>query len=229
MLDITWIQNANLPLTSGYDDDGLMNPYEAVAWADNLVYAGFTDWRLPDAQNFNGSDPFFGWHVNTNEMGRLYYIELGNQATMQVGDFSGLQNAGPFENLMPFRYWSKTPYYMSPAFWWYFNFGSGYQWDAVSGAQCYAWAVRDGDVSPVPIPATVLLLLPALGSIAVLKKCRSNISGTIPWQQGPAASCMVMQTKLSSRLRFYLFTGRDAGGNAINDHQPFYPFTTYPP
>ena len=46
VLDITWLQDANYAFTSGNDDDGNMTWYEAVAWADQLVYEGFDDWRL---------------------------------------------------------------------------------------------------------------------------------------------------------------------------------------
>ena len=67
VLDITWLQDANYALTSGYDCcdvDGACHPYEppdfcdedfdpsemtwyqAVKWADQLSYQGLDDWRL---------------------------------------------------------------------------------------------------------------------------------------------------------------------------------------
>ena len=46
-LNITWLQDANYAKTSGYDSDGLMNWANAVDWADNLIYGGYNDWRLP--------------------------------------------------------------------------------------------------------------------------------------------------------------------------------------
>jgi hypothetical protein len=166
-LNITWLQDASLAVTSGYDNDGLMTAAEAVAWAESLVYQGYTDWRLPSARNFNGSDPVYGWNRKTNEMGHLYYVELANSATMDVFDLSGLDHTGPFLNLQAFRYWSGTPYYLSPDFWWYFNFGSGYQWDAVSTTVGYAWAVREGDSrAAVPLPGSLTLL--ACGILAAV-------------------------------------------------------------
>ncbi len=39
VLDITWLQDANLDGSKNWDD--------AVDWADSLVYEGYDDWRLP--------------------------------------------------------------------------------------------------------------------------------------------------------------------------------------
>lgn len=47
VLNITWLQDTNFAKTSGYDTDGRMTRNEATAWADQLVYGGFDDWRLP--------------------------------------------------------------------------------------------------------------------------------------------------------------------------------------
>lgn len=169
VLNVTWLQDANLAFTSGFDADGLMTASVANAWAENLIYRGYSDWRLPAARNFDGTDPYYGWNITTHEMGYLFYVELGNHATMNVYTLSGLDNTGPFRNLAAFRYWSNTAYYLSPSFWWYFNFGSGYQWDAVAEAESYAWAVRDGDVSSVPLPSTIVFLFPALVAWALVR------------------------------------------------------------
>ncbi|MCD6298689.1 MAG: PEP-CTERM sorting domain-containing protein, partial [Deltaproteobacteria bacterium] len=40
----------------------------------------------------------------------------------------------------------------------YFDFGTGNQLTLGKSETLYAWAVRDGDVAPVPEPATMLLL-----------------------------------------------------------------------
>ena len=52
-LDITWLQDANYAMTTGYDADGLMTWSEAMIWAENLVYFDldgglmYDNWRLP--------------------------------------------------------------------------------------------------------------------------------------------------------------------------------------
>lgn len=47
VLDITWLQNANYAMSSGYDADGLMTWDEANTWATTLYYGGTGGWRLP--------------------------------------------------------------------------------------------------------------------------------------------------------------------------------------
>lgn len=120
VLDITWLQDANYAVTSGYTADNAVNngsnAYDnifsdgrmgwdaAVAWADQLVYQGYDDWRLPtlgpiDGSTFHttfsnnastdvgyaktttdGSDG--GWRDGSgspvSEMGHMFYVNLGN-------------------------------------------------------------------------------------------------------------------------------------------------------
>jgi len=147
--NITWLQDANMAKSMGLSKDGLMTASEAMKWAEDLVYQGYADWRLPDARNPDGSIPKYGWEARTSEMGHLFFEELGNSATVNIFDPSGLKNSGPFLNLQPFRYWSSTKYHIPSDFWWYFNFGVGYQWDGLASAGSYAWAVRDGDSRPL--------------------------------------------------------------------------------
>ena len=76
---------------------------------------------------------------------------------------------------MPYRYWSGTQYHNpdgpSP-YAWIFRF------DARAGAQeydnrsefYYAWAVRDGDVAPVPEPSTMILFFTSLVGFAGFRK-----------------------------------------------------------
>jgi hypothetical protein len=148
-LDVTWLRDANMSKTMGLSKDGLMTAAEAMKWAADLVYQGYTDWRLPDARNLYKSEPRPGWRIRTSELGHLFYDKLGNSATMKVDDRRGLKNSSPFVNVQPFRYWCSTKYQMSSDLWWYFDMGSGYQWDAFASATGYAWAVRDGDSRPL--------------------------------------------------------------------------------
>lgn len=93
VLDITWLQDANYAKTSSYDADGLMNWDAAVAWADQLVYGGFDDWRLPiitdtgtSGCNWASSGTDCGYNVQTydsstgtvySELAYMYYVNLG--------------------------------------------------------------------------------------------------------------------------------------------------------
>lgn len=166
-LNITWLQDANYAYTSGYDADGRMTWYDAMTWADSLVYGGFSDWRLPKALAVNQSYyPFsfdgstgYGYNVTTgSEMGHLYYTELGNNGALATDGTDsppgwGLKNTRPFTNLQPYEYWSGTE--STDTNWaWDFSFYSGGQfadpkaYDDLYGVdifEFYAMAVRSGD------------------------------------------------------------------------------------
>lgn len=99
-LNITWLQDANYAKTSGYDADGIMNWSAATTWAANLVYGGYSDWRLPFVTDtgtagcdfaFSGTD--CGYNVQTDsgmpvviggtvysELAYMWYVTLGNKA-----------------------------------------------------------------------------------------------------------------------------------------------------
>lgn len=182
-LNITWLQDANYAKTSGYDAfnpgdwdiaDGLMQWSDAVTWAANLVYGGYSDWRLPTTVPQNNNSGYDGttgrgWNITTgSEMGHLYYTELGNLAyydtsgNIQSGwDFANI-NTGPFTNVQHI-YWSGSenfPIAGGGSYGaWNFAFEGGGQdgsgdWDSFFGA----WAVRDGDVAAVPEPGTMMLM-----------------------------------------------------------------------
>jgi hypothetical protein len=164
-LDITWLQDANYA-------GSIMDPGSAVAWADALEYQGYTDWRLPSSLEQNGSDPVEGYNADS-EMGHLYYVTLGNSAG------GPLVNSGPFTNLGPFgaedpsAWWSETigppPWSLHCAF----DFATGYQMTSpglLGGG--YAWAVRDGYSTPIPEPATMLMVGGLCAGLAGAKKLR---------------------------------------------------------
>jgi hypothetical protein len=186
-LNITWMQDANYAKTSGYDEDGKMTWDVAVAWADGLAYydsvrdVTWTDWRQPttvDGPAVYGVDgtTTAGFNITTSEMGYMYYVNLGNLGYYdKAGNFQpgyGLNNTGPFNNLQNSNlnldlYWSGTEYSTNPDNAWCFGFRYGTQYDGVTkDSNYYAWAVRDGDVAPVPVPGAIWLLSSGLIALA---------------------------------------------------------------
>ncbi len=156
-LDITWLQDANYAKTSGYDEDGRMNWWNTMIWAQNFVYQGYIDWRLPTTLQPDLGCSFqepvsFGYNCTGSEMGHLYYTELGNIAGF-------LSNSDLFINLRSYWYWSSTDYYPDSNYAMGFSFHdilsstlneSGYQATPYKSANgLYAWAVRDGDSLPM--------------------------------------------------------------------------------
>ena len=92
VLNVTWLNDANYAKTSGYDVDGRMNWAAANTWAANLVYGGFSDWRLaantPVGANwkyasagteYNSGNFDTGYNISSShsEMSYMYYVNLG--------------------------------------------------------------------------------------------------------------------------------------------------------
>ena len=149
-LNITWLADANYSMTSGYDDDGRMNWDEALAWADQLVYEGYSDWRLPSTNTW-----CYSFDCASSEMGHLFYVDFGNVSLVDNTDPEFLL----FSNFQAHFYWSATDASPDePTYAWAFDFGNGSQGlGGKSYNYLYALAVYDGDISAVPLPAAAWL------------------------------------------------------------------------
>lgn len=154
-------------VTSGDFDTttGQMSWWGAQAWVgylNSISYGGVTGWRLPNA------DPLCGFSSNctSSELGHLYYTELNKVAypaansgilgTGASSDTSG--SVGPFDNAHTWGYWSGTEYASFAGIAWSFGTSTGGQGQLAKGDSIYGWAVRDGQVAAVPVPAAVWLM-----------------------------------------------------------------------
>ncbi len=187
VLNVTWLQDANYAMTSGYDIDGLMSFADANTWAADLVYydsvrnVSYDDWRLPTVSPVNGirfdlqekadgsADTGYNITGTNNELSYMFYVNLGNPGHLLTnGAQSGcyvstldtcLNNAGMFTNLQAGYYWQNGTMSAGSSGTWHFLTHTGAQHFDYHGPNLYAWAVRPGDVaaSAVPVPAAAWL------------------------------------------------------------------------
>jgi hypothetical protein len=172
VLNITWMQDANYAQTSGYDANGRMEWETANTWADQLSYGGYDDWRLPSAGNALTIDYF----VTTGELGHMFYNNLGNTAGYSILGNVSFTDATPgggtesFLNVQSWFYWLAEEYAYNDEIAWTFYTDSGLQTPDYKSVSNYSWAVRDGDVSTVPVPAAAWLFGSALLGLGVIKR-----------------------------------------------------------
>jgi hypothetical protein len=147
VLKVTWLQDANYARTSGYDSTGHMIWDDAMQWADQLVYGGYSDWRLPKVEPTSPPSWALGYNITSpnSELSYMYYVNLKNLAIdpQNPQPDQGLKNQGPFTNLSPAPYWYGTETVPGDAYYFYFNKGEQNAFHKYG--DYLAWAVRDGD------------------------------------------------------------------------------------
>jgi len=188
VLNITWMQDANYAQTSGYaaanavgslnsgstnlQADGRMGWDAAITWADQLKYGGYGDWRLASS----GSSPTIGYNITNSELGHMFYNNLGNTAgnsiygNVSFSDMAASGGAESFLNVQGYIYWLGEEYAPNTDAAWAFNNYDGYQYNPIKNDSRYSWAVRDGDVSTVPVPAAASLFGSALAGLLVARR-----------------------------------------------------------
>lgn len=166
--DLTWLADANAGAGSAFDNstgngssnDGLMTWANANAWVASLDIAGVTGWRLPDvpAADFNCSESVIrplGFNCTDSELGNMFYNVLGGATGLSITT-SHNSNYDLFINIQSNLYWSKELAEGYPLAY-ILNFSGGYQGTLDKVFSTSVWAVHDGDVSAVPVPAAVWL------------------------------------------------------------------------
>lgn len=198
---LMWLKDAN-PTKNGYplDEYGRMKYSDAKAWAENLTFGGYDDWRLPKVLPINPPDYNGEWRYDgtsdrgynitspNNEMAYLFYVELGNYA--DIG-FDLIR--GPFVNLEPYYsvgpgihgvYFGEGGLYNTYDVAWIFNFYHGTQnfTHDKDTYHAFAWAVRDAptvtleiDIKPGSDPNCININGHGVIPVAILGSANLNV------------------------------------------------------
>jgi len=141
--NITWLKDWNL--------NGLQDLATQKAWAENLNFAGSSDWVLPGAR----------------------YLDLPGEFSNLFAEFGDLTSASlPFTNVQSGYYWSRTEYRPGSVFNMIFFPEIGAVTDDINYVPHYAVAMHLGNVAVVPEPHVYKLLLLGLGVMLVAVRRR---------------------------------------------------------
>ncbi|MCK4951754.1 MAG: hypothetical protein KAS48_08035, partial [Gammaproteobacteria bacterium] len=139
--------------------------------------------------SYDGStDRGFNNASTSNELSNLYYSSLGNLGLCTTSNVTGspaddcevmpnglwgLQNTGPFNNLLASRYWTDVEHEEETIRAFDMDFTFGQMGAGGKEGNKVVWAVLDGNVSAVPIPAAIWLFGSGLIGISMAAKRKS--------------------------------------------------------
>lgn len=154
-----------------FSNDGRTSWFGALAFVNylnSINYAGSNQWYLPTVDNTNR-----GFNTSTNgtfkgdELVELYYQELSSksQYVYENGnaifqpDHGIVDRNNVFINEQSDSYWATTEYTPFPQRSYTFGTDDGYLNIGDKGAPIFVWAVSPGQITPVPEPRSVAMLI----------------------------------------------------------------------
>jgi hypothetical protein len=175
-----WIAAMNTATYLGKSDWRLptVGPLNGSSFNYSLGNNGSTD------NGYNQSEQGTAYAGATgSEMAQMFYNTLNNKGwcdpllstvstCVHPPGWNLTNNTGPFSNLQSGWYWSGTEYAPNTSYAWRFNFFDGNQnMGGSKASHVYsAWAVRSGDIAPVPVPGAIWLFGGAVGLLGYVRR-----------------------------------------------------------
>lgn len=159
---------------SSFNDNGLTTWLGALAYVNYLNsvnYGGSSKWYIPTVVyntfgttfNINGAD-------KGEELRELFYSE-------QIGTaVNGFLNTTIFDNEQNYAYWTGTEYSSNSMNVWGFFTPSRLQYEFSKSDQLFTWAVTPGQISAVPEPESVAMLLAGLVLVGGVVRRRQKLA-----------------------------------------------------
>ena len=125
-----------------------------------------------------------GYNNTTSELGHMFYNSLGNLGRYRTNGFTqsgyGVTNSsftdgnsGDSVSIVNFQnslYWFADRHSLEVAYSYAFAADNGYQGVHTYSLDGYSWAVRTGDVQPMPVPEAAWLFGMGLISLVGMKR-----------------------------------------------------------
>ena len=180
--DITWLANANF--IGGKAWNSALTDIQAIN-ASGLL--GFSDWRLPTTPLNDPTCPNVGNNgpgCTGSELGHLFYSILGGAPNTSILDVHG-SNFELFSNIQNEFYWSGTENLAFPGPF-AFRFQQGVQ-DASNNydSPYFSWLVRSGDVTPIPLPNSIYLIVIGSMILGSLSRKAHTLTPNKPIERTP--------------------------------------------